>query len=118
MSADRNTKVVWTLAFLALSVALLLLATATAGAAPKGFKRCGSDYHRSAGWSDAVAKGIGCEGARSQARRWWHGNGEQYGYSCIIRSHGDDRGRVLCHRTRKDRLQQVRFSFTSYRGNG
>ncbi len=115
MSAVKRA---WAISLVLSALTCAAVAAPGAGAAPDGFRSCGSDFHRGAGWSNAIASGIGCNGARSQARRWWHGNGEQYGYSCLVRSRGDDRGRVLCHRQRDGRLQRVRFSFTTFGGRG
>jgi hypothetical protein len=93
-----------------------LLAAGAASARPTapaaGWRTCGADNHRDAGWYDVIERGSSCHQARRLARRWWHAN-PTWGFACVIvdRRHGS--GRVLCRRDRDGTLERVRFSYSA-----
>jgi hypothetical protein len=97
--------------------ALAVPALASAHGQPQGrghagayWHQCGADHHTGAGWYRAIAHDTSCHQARRLARRWWHQN-PTWGFDCTVMHRGPERGRVLCHRVRGQRVERVRFSY-------
>lgn len=102
-------------AAIALTVVALLAAggaTARTAASADGWRSCGADHHREAGWYGVIERGTNCHQARRLARRWWHAN-PTWGFACVVVDRRRGTGRVLCRRDHGNALERVRFSYSA-----
>jgi hypothetical protein len=103
-------------------VLVLALALITAGlllAVPEpsfagGWRSCGDQPGRGAGYYNVFARNIGCKAAKGVAYEWtWEGGfetGEARGFTCDDKRTGYEDSRVSCSRVLAGgRTQQVKF---------